>query len=213
MRLLVCLLLVGALGIGALAHLTVGFTALTSEQARRNDVVRHPRQVSDVMVSTPGAGHISLHDLMRQDGRILIVNFVYTRCISVCLAMGSELQQVQEAIVRAGEQDKIGLLSISFDPTDTPDRLQRYMHLMKAQPEVWNFVTMDAGVQRQHVLDDFGIVVIPAPYDEYEHNAAYHIVTPSGLLGRIVDYGQPGQALAAARVAVEAMDSRSKDSP
>lgn len=199
MRLLVCLLVVGALGFGALSHLTVGYTALTTEQARRNDVAKHPRQVSDVTVLTPGAAQVSLLDLMQQDGRFLLVNFIYTRCITLCLAMGAEMQQIQEAIIAAGQEDKIGLLSISFDPSDTPDRLQRYMHLMKAKPGVWNFVTMENGAQREQVLDDFGIIVIPAPYGEYEHNAAYHVVDAQGKLLRITDYGEPGLALSAVR--------------
>lgn len=200
MRLLACLIVVCALGFGALYHLTVGYTALTSEQARRNDVAQHPRQLSDVMVTTPGASHTSLLELMQQDGRYLLVNFIYTRCITLCLAMGAEMQQIQDAIIAAGQEDKIALLSISFDPSDTPDRLQRYMHLMKAKPGVWNFVTMDDGDQRAQVLEDFGIIVIPAPYDEYEHNAAYHVVdAKSGQLLRITDYGEPGKALSALR--------------
>lgn len=207
MRLLVCLILVCALGFGALSHLTVGYTALTSEQARRNDVAKHPRTISDVTVITPGATHLSLHEFMRQNDRLLIVNFIYTRCITLCLAMGSEMQQIQEAIIAAGQQDKIGLLSISFDPSDTPDQLQRYMHLMKADPRVWNFVTMQDGEQRQQVLDDFGIIVIPAPYNEYEHNAAYHVMNADYLLSRIVDYGEPGLALAAVRELLQAEQS------
>lgn len=203
MKLLASLLLVCALGIGALAHLTQGFSALTSETARRNDVAASPRLISDVSVLTPSNAIRSLHDVLHQDGRVAIVNFIYTRCVTLCLAMGSEYQQLQQAILDEGLQDKVRLLSISFDPTDSADRLQRYSHMMKADPAVWQFVTMMPGDERQRVLDDFGIIVIPAPFDEYEHNAAYHVVTAEPRLRRIVDYGEPILALSHARQALE----------
>jgi protein SCO1/2 len=122
--------------------------------------------------------------------------------------MGSEYQQLQKAIVEEGLQDRIRLLSISFDPTDSPDHLRRYSKTMKANPDVWHFVTMMPGEQRQRVLDDFGIVVIPAPFDEYEHNAAYHVVSSEPRLGRIVDYGEPMLALAYAKRALEDLDKK-----
>src|SRR5690606_8907830 len=121
MRLFLSILLVVALGIGALAHLTQGFTALTAETARRNDVAASPRLISDVEVLLPTGGSTPLSSLLQNDGRITIVNFIYTRCVTLCLAMGSEYQQLQKAIVDEGLQDRIRLLSISFDPTDSPD--------------------------------------------------------------------------------------------
>jgi protein SCO1/2 len=38
------------------------------------------------------------------------------------------------------------------------------------------------------LLDAFGIIVIPAPLGEFEHNAALHLVSGAGRLFRIVDY-------------------------
>lgn len=203
MKLLASIVLVCLLGIGALAHLTQGFSALTAETARRNDVAASPRLISDVSVITPSNRTRNLHDVLHEDGRVAIVNFIYTRCVTLCLAMGGEYQQLQQAILDQGLQDKVRLLSISFDPSDSADRLQRYSHTMKADPAVWEFVTMAPGEERQRVLDDFGIIVIPAPFDEYEHNAAYHVVTSEPRLGRIVDYGEPLLALSFARQALE----------
>ena len=48
------------------------------------------------------------------------------------------------------------------------------------------------------VLDMFGIVVVPAPLGQFEHNAAFHVVTPDGHLARIVDLDDPDGALRAA---------------
>src|SRR5690606_9469735 len=108
---------------------------------------------------------------------------------SLCLAMGSEFQQLQAAILRRGLQDQVYLLSISFDPTDTPAQLARYAQSMGAERSLWQFAGMPDAVQRLALLDAFGIVVVPAPMKQFVHNAAYHLVTADGRLRRIVDLG------------------------
>src|SRR3546814_10913572 len=94
---------------------------------------------------------------------------MYTRCFSICLAMGSELQQLQTSIVRRGMQDKVYLLSISFDPADTPAQLARYAQSMHADASLWQFAVMPDAAQRTAVLDAFGIMVVPAPMKQFVH--------------------------------------------
>jgi len=48
------------------------------------------------------------------------------------------------------------------------------------------------------LLDSFGIMVVPAPGGEFEHNAALHLVSPPGLLLRILGLDEGAQALALA---------------
>ncbi|MCQ9617260.1 SCO family protein [Paenalcaligenes niemegkensis] len=196
MRLLLSVLLVCATAFAALYQLTEGFTALTAETARRNSVAHEPRTLPETRVIARDATVQSLDSVLRDDGRTLIVNFIYTRCITLCLAMGSELQQLQAAILERGLDTEVRIVSISFDPSDTADRLQRYSHLMRAQTGLWDFYTIQDAEQRDKLLEAFGIIVIPAPYGEFEHNAAYHVVSSQALLGRIVDYGEAEYALA-----------------
>jgi protein SCO1/2 len=134
-----------------------------------------------------------------QGQRVLIVDFVYTRCQTVCLALGSVFQQLQREIQAQGLQDRVGLLSISFDPAnDTAEALRAYRDRMQMSDAVWRVVTLQDADDRRALLDSFGIVVIPAPNGEFEHNAALHVVTPAGALIHIVDIGDPQRALAAA---------------
>src|SRR5690606_11750726 len=111
------------------------------------------------------------------------------RCFSICLAMGSELQQLQASIARRGMRDKVYLLSISFDPADTPARLARYAQSRSADSSLWRFAVVPDAAQRTAVLNAFGITVVPAPMQQFVHNAAYHLVSPDGRLQRIVDLG------------------------
>jgi protein SCO1/2 len=135
-----------------------------------------------------------LRDL-QTDGRVAIVNFIYTRCTSVCLAMGSELQQMQSLIRERGLAEKIRLISISFDTADTPDQLARYARAMRADPAIWGFAGIPSARARDVLLNTFGIVRVAAPYGQFEHNAAYHVVTANGFLARVVDYADPLAAL------------------
>lgn len=189
MKLLLAVLMVGMLGAGALSVQTDGFTVLTTEAARRADIARHPRMLPDAALETSAGASTSFRDALRNDGRIAIVNFMYTRCYSICLAMGGEFQQLQQAIVQHGLTDRVRIISLSFDPADTPADLARYALRMRAQPGVWQFASIADANRRKALLKAFGIVVVPAPLGQYEHNAAYHVVMPDGRLSRVVDIG------------------------
>ncbi|PLC52703.1 SCO family protein [Pollutimonas nitritireducens] len=187
MRLLSAILVVCVLGLGAIHRQTDGFTILTTEAARRADILRSPRAIPDATLRlSSGATTSLLHDL-RSDGRIAIVNFMYTQCFSVCLAMGTQLQQLQDAIQRRGLGEKVRLLSLSFDGADTAGLLRQYEQGMRSDPAVWQSMAIEKSAQRQALLNAFGIVVVPAPLGQYEHNAAFHILTPEGRLVRVMD--------------------------
>jgi len=199
LRWVLALVLAMAAGIGVLWSLTDGFSALTAEAARRQSVARQPRAIPDVRVLDASGRIQSLDANLHDDGRVAIVNFFYTRCVSLCLAQGSLTGQMQQVIEAEGLQDKVRLLSVSFDPRDKADDLARYATRMHAQGDVWQFMSFDDPRQMQAALDLFGITVIPAPLGEFEHNAAFHVVTPDGRLARIFDLDAPGLALQAAQ--------------
>lgn len=199
MRWALALVLALIAGIGSIYSLTDGFTVLTTEAARRQAVAISPRHVPDAKVLTIDDKTQSLLDNLKDDGRVTIVNFFYTRCMSLCLAQGSLTQQIQDVLEDEGLADKIRLLSISFDIRDKAKNLERYADLMQADRDVWQFMTFAEPESRDSLLDLFGITVIPAPLGEFEHNAAFHIVSADGKLTRIFDLEEPGLALTSAK--------------
>jgi protein SCO1/2 len=60
-------------------------------------------------------------------------------------------------------------------------------------------VALAEPADRQRLLDAFGIMVVPAPLGEFEHNAALHVVAADGRLVRIIDIQSPAEAIAVAR--------------
>lgn len=198
MRWILALALALAAGLGSLYGLTGGFTVLTAEAARRQDVARHPRAIPPAEVLAGDGRVLGLDQDLRRDGRVAIVNFFYTRCLALCLAQGSLTERLQQAIEARGLRDRVRLISISFDPRDRAPDLARYAVRMGADPGVWQFLSFARPAQRDAALDVFGITVVPAPLGEFEHNAAFHVVTPDGRLARVFDLDDPGLALSAA---------------
>lgn len=193
------LLLVAALGTAALYASTYGFRVVSTEAGRRLDIAESPRVLPPAKVYA-AAGQPQPATLAQAlgpggDPRIAIVAFIYTTCNAVCSVLGSEYQQMQDTLRQRGLQDKVRLISISFDPRDTPQALASYAQRQKALPNSWQFLAMPDAAERQAVLDAFGIVVLPAPLGEFQHNAAYHLIDRQGRLSRVVDFSNAAGAL------------------
>lgn len=187
--------LVLMLGAFATYAQTNGFTVLTTEAARRADIERQPVLLPEAQLQAADGTVSTMQSRLASDGRVAIINFMFTRCTSVCVAMGDEFQQLQDAIDQRGLRDKVRLVSISFDPRDTPRWLGRYQDRMKADSTIWQALLAADGPQRRQLLDAFGIIVVPAPMGQFEHNTAYHVVTPDARLTRIVDINNPDVVL------------------
>ena len=148
-----------------------------------------PQRIDTFEVTGPGGQKTSLNTLLAAGGKIWLVDFVYTRCQTVCSSLGSIYQQLQAHIEERGLQDKVGLLSISFDPVnDDAAALSAYAARMRMDPGIWQIATLSRWQDRRRLLDAFGIMVVPAPQGEFEHNAALHVVSCDGRLVRIIDY-------------------------
>jgi protein SCO1/2 len=200
----VCLLVLLA-GLVALFHATAGGTAYTTETLRRSEVAQAPLPVPDFRVIDAQGREQGLRELLAADGRVWIVDFVYTRCATLCLALGTVFQQLQAELLGQGLQDRVGLLSISFDPEqDRPPALADYARRMRMEPGAWRLLSLAEPADRRRLLDSFGIMVVPAPLGEFEHNAALHIVTADGRLVRILALDQRVQALQLAQRLAEA---------
>ena len=175
---------------------TDGGQAFTTETSRRSAVAQAPQTLPDFQLLSASGQPTTLRQLVSADEKIWIVDFVYTRCQTICLTLGSVYQQLQRQILDGGLQDRVGLLSISFDPgADDAAALRAYAERMRLDPAAWRIVSLAAPKDRRRLLDAFGIMVLPAPLGEFEHNAALHLVDSRGRLLRIMDYEAPQRAL------------------
>ena len=183
-------------GFGLLTSATDRGRAFTTENLRRSEVARQPVSIADFTVFDASGRKQSLRDLLTRENRAWIVDFVYTRCRTVCSSLGTIYQQLQGEIVERGLEGRVGLLSISFDPAnDGPASLRDYALRMRMRQGAWQIVSLEQTQDRRRLLDTFGIMVVPAPLGEFEHNAALHVVDREARLVGIVDTTEPAAAL------------------
>jgi len=192
-------LVLALFGWASASWLTQDFQVWTAEGARRLSVIERPVPAPAAVLAGPGLTQPSLPTWLTGTGEITIVAFFYTRCPTVCTALGSAFQQLQQSIA-ASPGDGVRLLTVSFDPVhDDAARLQQYASQRRADPGRWQVATVPDAAQLQRLLDAFQVVVIPDGLGGYEHNAALLIVDERGRLVRIFDVTDHDTALAYAR--------------
>ncbi len=73
------------------------------------------------------------------DGRPVVMNFIFTTCTAICPVMTQTFAQLQSKL--GSEREKVHMVSISLDPEqDTPARLAEYAKNFGAGPQ-WQFYT------------------------------------------------------------------------
>ena len=181
--------LVTLLGIGAFWWGTDGLTAFTAETARRVDILRSPRPLPVVVLEDQDGRAFSLQDYQ---GRLLAVEFIYTRCTTICRSLGMAFRQIRDHVPQRALGRDFALLSISFDADqDDAASLKSYGHTYGADGAHWRVARVRSKADLKPLLDAFGVVVIPDELGGFEHNAAIHLVGRDGKLTQISDIDQP----------------------
>jgi protein SCO1/2 len=197
-RTLIAMLAIAAVGVLAFGCLTHGFTVLTSETARRQAVAAEPIAVPELWGIDQTGKRRALLD--KVDHRAVIVDFIFTRCTSVCSALGNSYQQLQADIQEEHLEKAVRLVTVSFDPEhDTPAIIADYGRRFRTNPETWTILTPIDSEALRRALEAFGVVRVPAPDGQFIHNAAFNVIDRRGRLARIVDIAEPRKALAAAQ--------------
>lgn len=95
---------------------------------------------------------VSLPDEL-DDGRPVVLNFVFTTCTTICPMMSSVFAQFEQRL--GPDAGKVHLMSISIDPEhDTPARLRAYASRFHAGPEWQHYTgTLDASIAAQRAFD------------------------------------------------------------
>jgi protein SCO1/2 len=95
---------------------------------------------------------VSLADELN-DGRPVVLNFIYTTCSGICPLASHILSQLQHKL--GADRDGVHLVSISIDPEeDTPARLRDYASRYLAGPSWQHYTgTMAASIAAQRVFE------------------------------------------------------------
>jgi protein SCO1 len=139
-------------------------------------------------------------DLVR--GKVVMINFIFTSCTTICPPMGATFGKVQELLGdRAGKD--VHLISVSVDPaTDTPQRMKAWGKKFGAEPG-WTLVTGDRetvvqllkglGVYTPNINDHTPLVLAGNdPHGEWTR--AYGLSAPAQLVDLIDSLATPAAA-------------------
>jgi protein SCO1/2 len=182
---LVLLALVLSTGMAALAFETDGFRVVTSAGARQLSVERAPQMMPDArLVDQDG----SPFTLSAYRGRAVLVDFIYTRCPTICGVLGDDFANVLQLMKARRLSTPIDLLSISFDPrNDGREALRLYGERFGAKAPRWRVAKPIDEHELAGLLQSFGVVVIPDGTGGFIHNDAVYVIDARGRLARILD--------------------------
>jgi protein SCO1 len=109
-------------------------------------------QAPAVTLVREDGSHVSLPREL-DDGRPVLLNFIFTTCSSICPLTSRTLEEFQRKL--ASNAARVHLMSISIDPEqDTPARLSEYARKFHAGPD-WQYYsgTLAASIATQRAFD------------------------------------------------------------
>jgi protein SCO1/2 len=140
------------------------------------------------LLDVDGRQHRFQSELVGDD--IVVMDFIYTSCTTVCPVVSAIFAEVQE---RLGPQlgNGVRMLSLSIDPqTDVPARLERFADNFAPKPG-WRFVT------GEKALMDQVLIGLGAYSPEFEEHAATILIGDPrrGEWRRLYGFASPEQIL------------------
>ena len=177
--------LIVATGIAALSWGTNGWTTWTQETYRRTVLVEDQFPLPEMSFLNQDGLQKHFSDF---DEDIILVDFIFTRCLTQCIAMGYTMKQLQQALRKENYSQDYHFLSISFDySNDTPKQLKQYLARFSADENHWSALTATHPSQLKNLLNDLGVIVIPEEQFGFIHNTAIYIVKNQKIIA-VYDY-------------------------
>jgi len=125
--------------------------------------------------------------LTREDlaGKSTLLTFIFARCPlpNFCPLMQQNFAEVQKRLAGDAARERVRLLSISFDPEDTPGQLTRYADHYGADPALW--LHAGGATDQTGTLTKAFSVYIQAEGGSYTHGLCTALVRPDGTIARI----------------------------
>ncbi len=89
-------------------------------------------------------------------GKVYIANFLFTNCQTICPDLLGKIQKVQHRL--RGVVDRVAIVSFTVDPqTDTSEVLYKKAREVKANPNVWRFLTGSVEETKKLLIDGFKV--------------------------------------------------------
>lgn len=146
----------------------------------------HPRSLVDFSLTDASGRSVTRADL---DGKILVVDFLFTSCSLTCPIVNAQMAQIQQL---TANQPDVKLVSLTVDPRDdTADVLRKYGQRFGADTNRWLFLTGDRTglynlISRSFLAQDLDDPFAYMP-GNFSHTERIAIVDPRGQLDGYFD--------------------------
>lgn len=203
LTLALCAALLGVFGYG-LYRYTAGLEVWTFEGQRRLALQAGRLRAAPVPLLEEATTPTRLWPSAGGAPTAYLVDFVYTRCPSVCSVLGNEYQQMQARLAAERQTSTaaraVRLVSISFDQQhDDAASLRAYAREHAIDPSVWTLAIPATEADTSRLMRSLDVVAIPDGLGGYVHNGAIHLIDASGQLRGLYEFDQWSEALAAAQ--------------
>lgn len=171
---------------------TDGFSAYTMETARVNQLMKEHPIFPEVTLEDSKE---RVYPFSEFKGKYVFITFIYTGCSDVCPQLELNQAEVYKRIPQKYIGQEIVFLSISFDPTnDDPKVLDKYRTYFQSDGEIWRMARIPDQMELDNLLNEFGVIVIPDENGNFQHNSAFYLVDPNGILIEVMDYQEIEEA-------------------
>ncbi len=126
------------------------------------------REAPDFDLTNQDGLEVKLSDFR---GKVVVMDFIYTSCPDVFGMLNHKLKILRDQLEEGLKQDLV-LISVSFDPLDTPEVLRGYAAEQGFDVPGWQFLTGTPEQIRQ-VTDYYGVVYELVEAAEHEHEGSH----------------------------------------
>ena len=127
-----------------------------------SDTIWH--KVKNIEFTNQLGKNVSLDDLK---GKILVVNFFFTRCPSICPGLARSMKRLQDSFLK--NDSIVHFISVSIDPEhDSVPQLRKFADRYNANHDTWWFVTGD-----KKAIYDFALNELKAGLADTEVDSAF----------------------------------------
>lgn len=122
------------------------------------------------------SAHGGMVDFEDSDGKVRLIEFIYTHCPDICAPTTMAFARMQEMVAEKGWSDKVQFVTVTFDPErDTPEVLRAYSAQVGADLENWWFLRGEREVVDQ-IMRPFGFYVQETEGGFLAHTAYFYLV-------------------------------------
>jgi len=124
-------------------------------------------------------------------GKIWVANFIFADCKGPCPLMTARMAELQGQVAKA-KADDVRLISFTVDPeNDTPAVLKEYATNIRANPDLWHFLTGTPEAIRAIVMKGLLQSFAPGGPDGPIHSTRFVVVDRNGTLRTYHDGTDP----------------------